>query len=160
MSVDKNQAIIDYLITCPSIQDSPLYFNFINAKDDTHQILTTAEDSIFGTAYIDGSQLRRYTFTIITFTSITENAIVKDNSVSNENVEDLQSVQALIDWIAEQSNNHNYPDFGEGYFVEDIRTTTAEPRLDGVNTDVTPQLAMYSMDIVVEYLDTTKMIWS
>lgn len=158
--IDKNQAIIDYLVTCPTIENSPLYFNFINAKDNTHQILTTAEDRIFGTSYVDGSVSRQYTFTIVTFQSITENAIIKDPNYQNENVEDLQSVQALIDWIAEQSDNNNYPDFGTGYVVEDISTTTAVPKLDGVNTEVTPQLAMYSVDIVVDYLDTTKMIWS
>jgi len=159
MARDKNEAIIQYLLQCQQIQNSPLYFNFVNAKDNTNQILTTAEDSIFGETYVDGSTLRRYTFTIVTFQSITENAVVKDGQHPNENVEDLQSFQSLIDWIAEQSNKHNYPDFGDGYIIDDVSTTTAMPRLDGVNTEVTPQLAMYSVDIVIDYLDITNTVW-
>ena len=38
--MDKNQAIIDYLITCPKIQDNPLYFNFIHGNEDDKQILS------------------------------------------------------------------------------------------------------------------------
>ena len=34
---DKHQAVIDYLINCPNILNSPLYFNFINAEDNTNQ---------------------------------------------------------------------------------------------------------------------------
>jgi len=32
------QAVIDYLLTCPAIINSPLYFNFINAKNDNAKI--------------------------------------------------------------------------------------------------------------------------
>ena len=42
--IDKNQEVINYLIQCPQILNSPLYFNFINAKDDTNQFLTVSSD--------------------------------------------------------------------------------------------------------------------
>ena len=35
--VDKNQAMIDYLLTCPDIKNSPLFFNFGKTKQDNNQ---------------------------------------------------------------------------------------------------------------------------
>ena len=159
MRIDKNQAIIDYLIQCPQILNSPLYFNFINIKDNTSQILTTAEDITLSRPYIDGSINRRFTFNIITFKSITDSAIVKLENYANENVVDLSTVQSIIDWIADQEELRNYPDFGSDCIINSISTTTDTPRLEGINEDVSPQLAMYSISIVVDYLDTSKVIW-
>ena len=51
---DKNKAIIDYLLTCNDIRNSSLYFNFINAKDDTKQIIADSNDVGLDTHYIDG----------------------------------------------------------------------------------------------------------
>ena len=60
MSVDKNKAIIDFLITCPQIYESPLYFNFVNANDSDKQIVTMASDRYTNKPYIDGSVNKQY----------------------------------------------------------------------------------------------------
>lgn len=171
MSVDKNQAVIDYLITCPQIKNSPLYFNLINAHDDNVQILTTSQDNQFRKPYIDGSIPKKYTFNLITFKSISDLAVVKNYSTStststseedeyiNENVEDLADVQALLDWLQEQDEAQNYPDFGDDCYVDSLNVLTDEPRFDGINTELTPNLAMYTIAIEINYIDTSKMIW-
>ena len=159
MSVDKNKAVIDYLITCPQIYRTPLYFNFINAKDSTKQIITDAVDKYTSKPYIDGSVSKLYTFTIIDFRSVSDLAIVKLSGYASENIEDLSDVQALIDWIAEQNENRVYPDFGEDCVVESIKTTTENPNLVGVNEETTPPLAMYSVVIQIEYIDYSKQLW-
>ena len=38
--MDKNQATINYLLTCEPIYNTPLYFNFANIKDNVNQFLT------------------------------------------------------------------------------------------------------------------------
>ena len=160
--MDKNQAIIEYLITCPKILNSPLYFNLINAKNDNVQIITTSEDVTMRRPYINGEIPKKYTFTLITFKSITDLAVVKDFSTeadTNENVYDLADVQALIDWLHEQEDSHIYPDFGKDCYIDSIQTTTDEPRFDGINDELTPPLAMYSIAIVINYIDTSKTIW-
>ena len=113
MAVNKHQAVIDYIITCPTILNSPLYFNFINAEDNTNQFLTKSNDKYTNTKYIDGSVGKLYTFTIITFKSVNDIAIVKLPDYPNENVSDMAEVQALIDWIAAQDTARNYPNFGD-----------------------------------------------
>lgn len=159
MSVDKTQAVIDYLITCPSIQNSPLYFNFINAENDNKQIVTMSNDKSINRAYVDGSVLKRYTFTIIDFKSIAYIPIPKVEGKVNENVSDMLDVQAIIDWVTEQSDIRNFPDFGEECIVEDIRTTTENPNLNSVDTSIKPALARYSISIQIDYLDKSKSIW-
>lgn len=158
--VDKNQAIIDYLITCPSIQNSPLYFNFIDAKEDNKQILITANDKMMDEPYVDGSVLKRFTFSVVDFRSIAYRAIVKDGMHSDENVEEAFQVQEIIDWITEQAEIQNYPDFGSDCFVDSMEATTDNPFLNGVDTTTTPVLAKYSVSIRIQYIDKSKMLWN
>ena len=158
--VDKNQAIIDWLIQCPSISSSPLFFNFINAKDDNKQIVTLSNDKSLQKPYIDGSVLKQYTFSLIDFKSMTTNAVVKATGYVNENVDEMMQVQDIIDWVDTQETNHNYPNFGTGCIIEEVDTTSENPILNGVDGSVTPALAKYSVTIRVRYLDNTKVIWN
>lgn len=158
--VDKNRAFVDYLLQCPQILSSPLFFNYINAKDNTTQIATSSNDRSISRPYVDGSIKRQYTYTIIQFKSITDIPLAKLPNYSNENIDDLTDFQAIIDWISEQQEAHNYPDFGTDCIIEEIKSSTDAPRFDGINTDVNPALAMYSIDIVIDYIDTSKVIWN
>ena len=164
MSVNKNTAIIDYLLQCPNIVNSPLYFNFIEVKDGATQVLTMTDETATLRRYVDGSVRRRYMFNLLVFKSISEAAIPKPaepmDEMSIENVEDISDVQALIDWVSEQNDLRNYPNFGESCIIENIESTTDTPRLMGVNTELNPPLAMYSVSIQVEYIDESKVIWN
>lgn len=157
--VNKNQSIIEYLLQCQEIQNSDLYFNFIEAKDGATQIVTMTDETAVLRTYVDGSIRKRYLFNIVTFRSISENAVVKVDGYPNENVQDIEDVQTLINWVNNQQKSRNYPDFGEDCIIESIRTTTDTPRLVGVNTELTPPLAMYTVSIEVEYIDTSEQIW-
>lgn len=158
-NVDKNQAIIDFLNQCPSIRDNPTFFNFINAKNDNKQILTTGNDKIIDKPFIDGSVQKRFTFTIIDYKSVAYTAIVKAAGYSNENVEDLLDTQGIIDWVTEQDLNRNYPNFGDDCVIDDIRALTDNPNLNGVDTSVTPALAKYSISIQINYIDYSNLTW-
>ena len=156
---DKQEAIINYILQCPQIKDTPLYFNFINAKDNTSQIVTTANDRFLDKPYITGSVEKQYSFRILIFKSITDDALVKLEGFAHENVEELAYVQALIDWISEQNELKNLPDFGEECDVDSIETSAETPRLEGINMEVAPPLAMYSVTIKIHYVDNSKNIW-
>lgn len=158
-SVDKNNAMIEYLLTCQDIASSTLYFNFANIKDSITQFITLAQDVAVDTPFIDGCVRKRYSLTVISFLSISDNPVVKVSGYSNENVSDMAEVQALIDWIAEQETEHNYPDFGEDCECEFIQTTTNNPVLDQIDATKTPPLAKYTFTIQVDYIDSSKKIW-
>lgn len=157
--VDKNQAVIDYIIECPTIRNSPLYFNFINAEDDTNQFVTQTQERYASRRYIDGSVMKIYSFTIILYKSTADIAVVKMSGYPNENVSDMSDIQALIDWIKEQNKLHNYPDFGEECLIDEISTTTENPSFDGIDDQVSPPLAIYSITIEIQYLDVSEKVW-
>lgn len=160
MADNKYQAIVDFLLTCPQFNNTPLYFNFIEAKDNNKQIVTTANDKALNDSYIDGSVLKRFTFTIIDYKSITYQAIPKLAELSNENIEEIMDVQSIIDWVTEQAKNKNFPDFGTNCIIEEMKATTDNPDLNGVDTTLTAPLAKYSMVIQITYLDKSEVIWT
>lgn len=158
--MDKNKAIIEYLLRCPYIRDNKLFFNFAEAKDNNKQIITTANDKVIDKPYIDGSVSKRFTFTIMDFKSITYSAIAKLAGYDNENVDDIFDTQQIIDWITEQNENHQYPNFGESCIIDDIRAVSDNPGISAVDTTKTPTLARYSVSIQVNYIDNSKTIWN
>ena len=157
--VDKTQAIIDFLLTCPTIANNSLFFNFLNAQDDSKQIITQANDTYTDKHYVDGTVLKQFMFTIIDFRSIAFQPIPKVSGLTSENVEEFIDVQGIIDWVREQAEARNYPDFGAECIIDDMTTKSENPNLDGVDTSATPALAKYSITIQIDYLDTSKSIW-
>lgn len=157
--VDKTQATIEYLLTCQGIQDSPLYFNFVNASDEDKQFATTGNEKILNQPFIDGSVMKRFTFTIIDYRSVAYQELPKLFISSNENLEEYLDVQTIIDWITEQNKLKNFPDFGETCIIESMATTTDNPNLNGVDTNVKPALAKYSISIQIDYLDISERIY-
>lgn len=164
MTVDKNQAIIDYLTDnisgCPQIVSNPTFFNFIEAKNNNKQIVTVSQEKTVQKPFIDGSVLKQYTFTIIDYKSVAYQAIVKLGGYSNENVEEMLEVQDIIDWVTEQDEANHFPDFGTDCIVEKIEALTDTPRLNGVDATASPVLAKYSISIRVTYLDISKKLWA
>ena len=158
-TIDKNQAVIDYIISCPTIYNSPLYYNFINAEDNTNQFVTQASERYASRRYIDGSILKIYSFTILAYKSAADIAIVKQSGYPNENVSDMSDIQALIDWIELQEEAKNYPNFGEDCIMDSIGTTTENPRFEGINDEESPPLAAYTVTIEIKYLDISKKLW-
>jgi hypothetical protein len=86
-------------------------------------------------------------------------ALAKD-IMANENIDDLADIQNFMDWVNEQGDNHIYPNFGENCVIEEMHTTSENPSLDGINDEVSPALALYSMEIGIDYIDYSKVIWS
>lgn len=158
--VDKNQAMINYLMNCSTIKDNELFFNFAEPEDNNKQFITNTTDRVLNKSYIDGSVLRRYTFTIIDYRSIIYQAVVNSPLYPNENVTDLLNVQGIIDWIDEQNDNYNFPNFGDDCKVDSIEALTDTPNLNGVDSESTSKLAKYSIAIRVTYLDTSKVLWN
>lgn len=157
--MDKNEAIIDYLLTCPAIADSQLFFNFAKLSDNSKHIVTNATDVKTNREYIDGSVLKRYTFTILDYRSVSYQPVVHQKGFPNENVTELLDAQGLIDWVSEQNDIGNYPDFGEHCIVDEIRALSNVPALNGVDTQATPNIAKYSIIIQVLYLDKSKVLF-
>ena len=169
MAIDKNQRMLEYIMGCDVVADNPLYFNFVTEKADTNQLLVARDDSAVNKPFIDGSVLKQYTVDVLLYKSVAYNPIVVEHTPEgtkpsptyiDENMVDMRDGQALIDWVLQQMDEGNLPDFGENCIVESIEPTTNKPTLTGVNSDIAPPLAQYVVGIRVQYLDISKQIWS
>lgn len=164
--IDKNQAMIDWLVQCPAIKSNPLFFNCIIAKDDNKQIITMSNDKNIQKPYIDGSILKQYKLSLIDFKSISANAVVRfigtgtGTSYSNENVEEMLRVQDIIDWVERQNDIRNFPDFGSDCVIDEVEPTSENPVLSEIDASVAPALAKYSVTIKVTYIDYSKSIYN
>lgn len=158
--MDKNIAMIKFLLECPTIQENPLFFNFADEEDGNNHFITE-KDSV-KRRFIDGSVQKQYTFSIASYSSVSHNALVKEDEelLINENIENMAKVQAILDWINEQAEARNFPDFGQTCEVDDMETLTTDPDIDGIDTSVNPPIARYSVGVKVSYLDNSKLIWN
>lgn len=156
---NKNEAMIMFLLNCPTILENPLFFNFAEEADGNNHFITE-KDSVKRT-YVDGSQLKHYTFTIASYSYISHIAIANgEEAIVDENMENMAKVQEILDWINEQSEKCNFPDFGSDCVVDHMTTLTSDPDVDGIDTSVNPPLARYSIGVQIEYLDNSKKLWN
>ena len=159
--VDKNKAMLTFLATCPVVKDNPAYFNFADESDNDTQFITETDEGKVSVKYVDGSIKKQFNFRLILFRSVSSNSLVEDGETSNnENVEDVSELQEIIDWFEDQEDSHTYPDFGDNIEIDSMATLSDTPVFEGVNTGVSPALAMYSIAIRIDYIDYTKTIWS
>lgn len=156
---NKNEAMILFLLDCPTILENPLFFNFADESDGNNHFITE-KDSVIR-SYVDGSQLKQYTFTIANYSYVSHVAIVNgEDSIVDENMENMAKVQEILDWINEQSDKGNFPDFGQDCVVDNMITLTSDPDIDGIDTSVNPPIARYSIGVKIEYLDNSKKLWN
>lgn len=152
----KHQAMLKFLQTCPSIRDNPLFFNFGKVENNAHQANMRSDDVSLHRPYIDGTELRRYTFNLDTFKSVAYNPII--TGLPDENMEDFEDVQSLLDWINEQGELKNYPAF-EKCIIDKMQSLSTKPVLVGVDTTLSPPTAVYRISIQIDYLDISKQLW-
>lgn len=155
--IDKTTAVIEFLRECPTIKANPVFFNFGEVEDGTYQANIQSDDVLLNLHFIDGSVLKRYTLFLDSFKSVSYIPVV--NGKSDENLEGFSEVQEVIDWINDKSNKQEFPDFGEDFVIEDMKTLTDRPALVGVNTQQNPPTAVYRISIQIDYVDLTKRIW-
>lgn len=159
--MDKDSVMLEYILTCPTISENSLFFNYADGEDNTNHFVTDATDVRTHKPFVDGSVMKRYSFMILVYKSLGYTPISPDEVANDENLDELLEVQTIIDWITEQGELRNFPDFGEKIEVEEMICLTDKPVLMGTFTDTmgTP-MARYSITIQIDYLDKTKMIWS
>lgn len=162
--MDKNKAVINFLLGCPHIKNSPLFYTLGKVEANNKQVETIANDEKINTPFVDGSVKKRYTFTIIDYQTVTPNAVIQrevDNTSVpvSENLDNAFKVQQVADWVTEQSTLRNFPDFGDKCVIDDMAVVTDQPNLNGVDRAVTPVLAKYSISIRIDYIDYSNAIW-
>ena len=156
-SVDKSEAVITFLQDCPTIADNPLFFNFGNIEDGASQVSVYAEDVALDQHFVDGSVRKRFILMLDKFKSVAYNSIVE--GYTDENMDDYSTVQSVLEWINEQGQADNFPDFGTDCLVEEMKCQTNSPETTAVETSQNPPIAIYRITIQIEYIDLSTRLW-
>jgi len=170
-AVDLNKRFLDYIYECPVVAENPMYFAVAEERNNNNQLLPTQEQPLDTVEFVDGTVEKVYRADILMYKSVAYNPIVTEEvgtsgkkipstTYLNENIEDMTDGQTLIDWIEEQNDNRHFPNFGESCIIESVKTTTNRPVLNGINPELEPPLAQYSVGLVITYIDTSKQIWN
>lgn len=130
----------------PKIEElagSLLSFNFSPESVDSISLVTNYSDKI-RKKFVTGKVQKEYGFSII---------IVKSYSTDQDdlNLEAMNFAQAFMDWLEEQNDNRNFPDFGDNCVVEKMENLQNMPNLSGVNYD--EGLARYMMQARIIYTE-------
>ena len=97
-----HEAVWDWLLTCPYVGE--LFFGFATAREGgTLLVPVTACMDSAETEFVDGSSIRNYDLTIVRFCLYT--AAPDDR----ENLDALDDLAKLADWVAAQSAQGSYP---------------------------------------------------
>ena len=105
-----HDALWEWFLQCSGI--AKLFFNF-SGQADGDTAIATAGDTLIE-EYIDKSQRRQYSFELVRFLPIT----FTENDPGN--VAMMEDVETIAEWVRQQCAAGNYPEFPEGYAVEDI----------------------------------------
>ncbi len=118
-----------------------LNFNFSPEAPESISLITNYSDKI-RKRFVTGDCEKEYGFSII---------IVKPYSSDQDdlNLEAMNFAQAFMDWLDEQNEGKNYPDFGENCTVEKIENLQNMPNLSGVNCE--EGLARYMIQAKIIY---------
>ena len=137
------QKLTDYLKDCPELGNY-IYFNVIPLDVDTASVNSKPASTVLN-EYVDGSKEVRLLFNI---------NIVKeydDGGTSDLNLDAIEIFDNIIGFIEKSNNEHNFPDLGENYTVNELGATYKAPEV--YITQDNPNIARYEGQFYLEYLE-------
>lgn len=137
----KHKAMLDYLAKYPGL-DAFLRFNSVTDKLGNVSVQTVSGEE-WESQDITGHGIKRYDFAIVSMAP-------QDPSTNSVNVEQMQDAQNFMEWIKEQDEAGNFPDF-EGCQVLSIENLQNMPNLAGVNA--AGNVAKYMFQCRIRYYE-------
>ena len=142
--MSKHDAVKAYFVSkVKELAGSMLNFNFSPESPNSISLLTNYSDK-GRKKYITGDALKEYGFSII---------IVKEYSSESDdlNLEAMNFAQTFMEWLEEQNEKKEYPDFGENCTIEKMENLQNMPNLSGVNYEA--GLARYMIQVRIIYTE-------
>lgn len=142
MANSKHEAVMTWLAGCPHIRD--LFFNFSQTEDDDTQLIPS--ESIIE-EYNDGSSLRSYEC------ALTRYMTCSDEPNDEQNIIDLVDFDKVAEWVEDQNDAGNFPEFPEGCSVMEIGVS---PNESGYIAALEGERARYMIQFSIEYIRERK----
>lgn len=131
-------ALWKWFLQCGGI--TKLFFNF-GAGEDESTVIATSGESVLQD-YIDGRQLVRYSFDLIRYLPVAFQA----NDPGN--VEMMEDVERIIEWVRRQNDAGNFPVFPSGS-VESISVVEENAGFVAAQDE---EIAKYMIPFAMDYL--------
>lgn len=138
MESNKHEAVWNWLAACPLIGD--MFFNAGRAEDGNTEIIPSEQTA---QEYNDGSTLRWYDVALTRWVSYSTDPNDKAN------IEDAVDIDDIADWVEQQVEAGNFPDFPDGCTVMDI---SVMPQQSGWIAAEDPTILKYMLQFRIEYL--------
>jgi hypothetical protein len=118
-AVNKEEILFEWCLTNPFLTDKTL-FNFLHSKNGQSAVAPIAET--VAADYCDNTKLVNYDFMWQIMFSVSE-------ETDNTNTDSMFELRKWQDWIDEQNESGNLPDFGGGYDMFEVVNLTGMPDL-------------------------------
>lgn len=142
----KTEAVKEWAKTWPGFDDL-LRLNATKSEPDDGSLVTNYNDVVVDydtDAYIDGTAPRRYTFSL--------NLVLEwSDGYDDVNLKSMKKASKLLDWVNDQFDEGNIPDFGETAEITGIVTDQNLPALNVVFPD--ESLAQYTIAARINYIE-------
>lgn len=113
-TVNKDERLLQWAASNPYLTDT-LLMNFLREHNGACDIVPIADEEVVK-RYINGTAIKRYDFMFRAMLDLSQNP----DTANTDNISILRQWQ---NWIDEQEEEGNYPDFGEkcsGYKLENL----------------------------------------
>ena len=135
---NKHEAVWAWLHTCPHITN--LFFNAGRADGGCTQLIPAESVK---EEYIDGTSVRSYECTLVRFMEISFEA--NDET----NIGDLIDFDKLGEWVEEQNEKQNFPQFPAKESVQEINVS---PSQAGYMVMLEAGIAKYQLQFQIDYV--------
>jgi hypothetical protein len=144
VDINKYKAVLDFIKTYPQVGDD-LYFNFIDETNtDGNTALLTVPYGQLVRQYVDGMRLKKMQF------EIRQVKPLEQDANTSANAEEMQAVKDFLDWINEQGEARNFPNWGT---TQIVGLSTSEGVEDPSLIGVSDNGALYAFPFDIIYIE-------
>lgn len=139
---NKYEAVMDFLQGYP---EAPKFFNVIEYKNNSISLEPLINDACIK-KYVDGAKEKEFKFSIGFIKELSE------QPYNNKNLEDFFDIGTFMEWIEEQNEKKNFPNFGELCDIFSMENMQDTPIIEGKNQ----ALIKYAFSVKIKYVERRK----
>lgn len=142
--MNRYKAVLEFIKTCPLVGQD-MFFNFVDETNtDGNTTLATVPYGQLVKKYVDGTSLMRMQFEIRQIKPFNQ------DSNTSANAEEMHTVKEFLDWINEQGENGNYPNWSNTEIIDmAVPEETSDPSIVGTSD----RGALYAFPFEILYLE-------
>lgn len=123
---DKNTAIMNWLYGCNELQD---IFYLVGKAENGGTTIVPNSSEEWTKQFSDGTGEKELTFTLVMYKP------VSSEPNSNENARTQYDVEKAMEWIREQNEVENFPQFADNEAIFEIEVLENQPNMAGQDKD-------------------------